>query len=97
MHALRRKKQETKILQSGTIEVYLNEMQAYKNGVPLSLSRKEMQLLVYPLLNAGQIVTKENILERIWEVDGQFIDENTVTVNISRLKNRLETEDIIYM
>ena len=44
--------------------------------------------------NAGQIVSKESILEHVWDIDGQFVDDNTVTVNISRLKNKLGTEEI---
>ena len=44
--------------------------------------------------NAGRIVSKENILEHIWDVDGQFVDDNTVTVNISRLRSKLGTGEI---
>ena len=36
----------------------------------------------------------QDILGHIWDVDGQFVDENTVTVNISRLKNKLGTDEI---
>lgn len=39
--------------------------------------------------NACQILTKEQILERVWGVEGQFVDDNTVPVNISRLKGKL--------
>ena len=39
-------------------------------------------------------LSKENILERVWGLDGQFVDDNTVAVNISRLKNKLGTECI---
>lgn len=81
-------------LVSGDIEVSLKEMKVIKDGKPLSLSKTEMQLLVYLLQNAGQILTKENILENVWGFDGQFVDEGTVTVNISRLKAKLETESI---
>ena len=66
----------------------------YKGGEEIALSKKELQLLVYLWENAGRIVSKENILEHIWDVDGQFVDDNTVTVNISRLKNKLGTEEI---
>ena len=39
--------------------------------------------------NARQILSKEQILEHVWDVDGQFVDENTVPVNISRLKGKI--------
>jgi len=82
------------LLLSGDLEVSIKEMQVRKAGLPISLSKTELQLLIYLLQNAGQIVSKENILDKVWGLEGQFVDENTVTVNISRLKNKLETEYI---
>ncbi len=86
--------QETCILISGDIEVHMKEGRVYRSGEELVLSKTEMQLLVYLLENAGQIISKESILDKIWGVDGQFVDDNTVTVNISRLKNKLKTKEI---
>lgn len=79
---------------SGDIEVKLKEMQVLKQGTLLSLSKTELQLLIYFLENAGQVLTKEAILEHVWGLDGQFVDDNTVTVNISRLKTKLGTDSI---
>lgn len=76
------------------IEINCGEMKVYKSGREVALSKKELQLLVYLWENAGKIVSKENILEHVWDVDGQFVDDNTVTVNISRLKNKLGTDEI---
>lgn len=81
-------------LLSEGIEVSVKEMQVKKSGVPVSLSKTELQLLIYFLENAGRILSRENILERVWGLDGQFVDDNTVAVNISRLKNKLGTEAI---
>ena len=50
--------------------------------------------MVYLWENAGRILSKEKILEYIWDSQGQFVDDNTVAVNISRLKNKLETDEI---
>ncbi len=82
------------VLACGEIEVNCQEMKVYKNGREIVLSKRELQLLLYLWENAGRIVSKENILTNIWDMDGQFVDENTVTVNISRLKNKLETDEI---
>lgn len=85
---------------SGEIEVVYEEMNAYRreNEVGererLSLSKKELQLLLFLMENAKQIVSKEQILEHVWGIDGQFVDENTVPVNISRLKGKLKNEYI---
>lgn len=90
----RLQKKEEGLLFSGDIEVSMKEMQVKKEGKLLSLSKTELQLLIYLLENAGHILSKENILDRVWGVEGQFVDDNTVTVNISRLKNKLGTECI---
>lgn len=82
------------ILLSEGIEVSIKELQVKKAGVPVLLSKTELQLLIYLLENAGQILSRENILEHVWGLDGQFVDDNTVAVNISRLKNKLGTECI---
>ena len=55
--------------------------------------QKELQLLCYFLEHPGQIISKEQILEAVWDIDGQFVDDNTVPVTISRLKKRLADRD----
>ena len=85
---------ESGILVSEDIEVWIKEMQVKKSDMAVNLSKTEFQLLILLLENAGQIVSKERILEKVWGIDGQFVDDNTVTVNISRLKNKLATDFI---
>lgn len=87
-------KKEEGIYLSGDIEVYGNTLQVKKAGELMNLSKTEIQLLIFLLENAGHILSKESILEQVWGLDGQFVDDNTVTVNISRLKSKLETEYI---
>lgn len=78
----------------GDLELNCQEMKVYKDKKELALSKKELQLLMYLWENAGQILSKEKILAHIWDIDGQFVDDNTVTVNISRLKSKLKTDEI---
>lgn len=73
-------KQEGQILVSKDIQVHCNTMQVYEKGEPVILSKKELQLLIYLMENAGRIVTKEQILGHVWDMEGQFVEENTVTV-----------------
>lgn len=82
------------VLCSGEFEFHKKEMLVKKEGEILPLSRTEMLLFLLFLENAGQILTKEQILDRIWGNDGQFVDDNTVNVNISRLKGKLGTDCI---
>lgn len=84
-------------IHSGIISVSYTEMKAYRRTENihsadfemLSLSKKELQLLLFFMENARQILSKEQILEHVWDIDGQFVDENTVTVTISRLKRKI--------
>ena len=69
------------------------QMKVYKGGEELNLSKKEIQLLHYFLEHPGQIISKEQILEAVWGPDGQFVDDNTVPVTISRLKKRLSSNE----
>lgn len=90
----RTEKQSGQILISGYLEVHCHTMQVYRNRDAIVLSKKEIQLLICLMEHAGTVLTKEQILERVWDKDGQFVDDNTVTVNISRLKNKLDTNAI---
>lgn len=96
VHALMRRLDGTgtETMISGDIVVSLRQMQASKAGQQAPLSRTELQLLIYLMENAGRIVTRDSILENVWGLDGSFVDDNTVTVNISRLKRKLDTESI---
>ncbi len=85
---------ESGLLKTGPFVVSMRDMSVKKDGIPVVLSRTELQLFFCLIEHAGRIVTKDCILERIWGVDGQFVDDNTVTVNISRLKNKLGTDCI---
>lgn len=44
------------------------------------------------MINHGQVLTKENILEQIWGVDGQFVVENAVSVLINRIRKKIESD-----
>ncbi|MGL5640949.1 MAG: response regulator transcription factor [Paraclostridium sp.] len=54
------------------------------------LSKTEGKLLKYLMENSCQIVTKEQLIEALWDIDGNFVDENTVAVNIRRLRQKVE-------
>ncbi len=94
MRRLNNQEEQKQVMTSGVFTIHLGEMKVYKSGQELVLSKKELQLLVYLWENAGRILSKEKILEYLWDSQGQFVDDNTVAVNISRLKNKLETEEI---
>ena len=58
----------------------------YKRGVEIPLSKLEYRLLLYLIENKNHILSKEQILEKILDSDGKYVDNNTLSVNISRLR-----------
>jgi DNA-binding response OmpR family regulator len=81
---------EDTMLQSNGVKVLLIQGQAYKNGEPLELTYAEYKLLCLFMQNPGVILTKERILEKLWDCDSSFIDNNTLTVYIRRLRMKIE-------
>lgn len=79
-------------LQSGPVEVNQNTCKVYKGGEEVSLSPLEYRLLLYLIENRNHVLSKEQILERIWDSDGKYVDSNTVSVNISRLRTKIEED-----
>nr|WP_317378641.1 response regulator transcription factor [uncultured Faecalimonas sp.] len=91
VHALlrRRKKEQDGVLRSGELVFQIREMRVFLGGAELLMSKKELQLLLYFLKNPRQVLSKEQILEMVWDMDGQFVDDNTLAVNIRRLRTKL--------
>ena len=58
----------------------------YKRGGEIPLSKLEYRLLLYLIENKNHILSKEQILGKIWDSDGKYVDNNTLSVNISRLR-----------
>ena len=67
----------------------LNDATFVKGGQKAELTKNEFRILQMLLENAGRIVSRDSIITRLWESD-EFIDDNTLTVNIARLRKKLE-------
>ena len=59
------------------------------NGEKVSLSKNEYRILLCLMENKGKTVSREKLMERLWQTD-QFVDENTLTVNVNRLRKKLD-------
>ena len=81
-----------KQLACGEIILFPDKKQVYKNEKEIILTAREYQLLEYLMYNQGNVLTKENILEYVWGLDGQFVVDNTVSVTINRLRKKIETD-----
>ncbi|MDE6738032.1 MAG: response regulator transcription factor [Lachnospiraceae bacterium] len=74
---------------SGDVVLDRKTFRAFNSGQELDLSMTEFRLLQYFLENKNQALLKEQILQRVWDTDGNFVEENTLSVNISRLRKKL--------
>ena len=71
---------------------YTNEAKVYKNGTEIILTAMEYRLLLILLNNRGRVLSRNQLLENIWDIDGDFVEDNTLTVYIKRLRDKIEEE-----
>ncbi|MGN0458041.1 MAG: response regulator transcription factor [Eubacterium sp.] len=69
-----------------------NEAKVYKNGEEIILTAMEYRLLLILLNNRGKVLSRTELLENIWDIEGDFVEDNTLTVYIKRLRNKIEEE-----
>ncbi|MFE0554477.1 response regulator transcription factor [Paenibacillus sp. FSL W8-0187] len=75
-------------------QVRLNTLEGkvYKNGAEISLTALEYRLLLIFGNHIGQVLSRNQLLEQIWDVAGDFVNDNTLTVYIKRLREKLEDD-----
>ena len=77
-------------LSSGGISVQLLKGEVYKKGEPVELTASEYKLLCLFMENPDQILSSEQILSRLWDYNESYIDNNSLTVYIRRLRTKIE-------
>lgn len=77
------------IVSVGSIKVNTNEAKIYKNGAEIILTAMEYKLLLIFINNRGKVLSRQRLLEDIWDVAGDFVNDNTLTVYIKRLRDKL--------
>lgn len=80
------------IVSAGTIKVNTNEAKIYKNGTEVILTAVEYRLLLIFINNSGKVLSRQSLLEDIWDVGGDFVNDNTLTVYIKRLRDKIEED-----
>lgn len=80
------------IIRSGDITLFTEENRAKKGDQYISLTANEYKLLTHFMQNPMHILSKNQLLEAIWDIDGAFVDNNTVAVNIRRLREKIEDD-----
>lgn len=81
---------EENILHAGDLLVNLAESKVLLNGEPLEFTNAEYRLLCLLLRNSGRVLTRSMLLDRLWDGAGNFVDDNTLSVYIHRLRDKLE-------
>ena len=78
------------LLESNEMKVLLLQGQAFKNGELLDLTAAEYKLLCLFMRNPNMVLTKAQILDKLWDCDGNYIDSSTLTVYMRRLRMKVE-------
>jgi len=85
---------KNQIIHVKDIEFDMDKMQVYKAKKAVELSNIELKILHLLFLNLNKVVTRDEIIEKIWDWTGNDVNNNTVTVYMKRIREKLE-EDII--
>ncbi len=89
---LRRTGKSQKLLKEGSITVDTVKGIVYRNGEELALSALEYRLLLIFFNNKGVVLSRGRLLSEIWDVAGEFVNDNTLTVYIKRLREKIEDD-----
>ena len=88
---------ENKIVYKDLI-IYPLKYEIYKNNEKLQLTSVEYKLLLMMIENKGIVLTRKQLLEKLWDIEGDFIEEKTLNVYIKRLREKLgENKEISYI
>ncbi|BFL47408.1 DNA-binding response regulator [Lactonifactor longoviformis] len=88
----RKKEIGDSLLVSGKVSVDLLQSKVFLSGSPLELTSAEYRLLCLLVRNSGRILTRSSILDLLWDGNGSFVDDNTLSVYVRRLREKLEND-----
>ena len=89
---LRRSGKASAVLESGGITIDTGKAVVKREGNEIFLSALEYRILLILFQNKGMVLSREKLLEAIWDVAGDFVNDNTLTVYIKRLREKIEKE-----
>ncbi|MFF2755226.1 response regulator transcription factor [Psychrobacillus sp. NPDC058041] len=86
-------KQEERIVKAGKLQLFLERMELHISSEEIPLQKKECTILELLMRNYPKLVTREQLLEELWD-DQSFVDENTLNVNMTRVRKKLADYDV---
>lgn len=78
------------VLKLGGVSIDADAGKVFVRGNPVTLTALEYRLLLIFAENQGILMTREQLLERIWDIGGDFVEDNTLTVYVKRLRQKLQ-------
>lgn len=81
----------------GYLSLDFSSLTAQRGREKLAITPNEYKLLKLLTENAGQILTRQQLLDRLWDSAGNYIDDHTLTVTMNRLRAKIEDEDHMYI
>ena len=85
------------VYEDDTIKVDFSKLLVVTKEKNVNLTPTEGRLIKIFISNKGQVLTRKTLLEKLWDYEGNFVDEHTLTVNINRLRNKIDTEENKYI
>lgn len=79
-------------IQLHDLTIHTQQAKVYKNQQEIQLTALEYRLLLTFANNEGQVLTRNQLLEGIWDIAGDFVNDNTLTVYIKRLRDKIEND-----
>lgn len=92
-NVLRRKENLNNYLVSGNIKIDTDNCKVYKDEKEVVLTKLEYKILVNLFMNKNRLITREEILNDIWDIAGNFVNDNTLTVYIKRIREKIGDKD----
>ena len=86
------KQLQSKAIVIQDVQVHPQQGMVYKQGEEVALTAMEYRLLLTFANHLGQVLTRQQLLEQIWDAAGDFVNDNTLTVYIKRLREKLEND-----
>ena len=89
------RKEKNNIIKVKNIEFDLDKMVAYKDGQEVQLTSLELKILSLLFSSINKVVSRNYIIDKIWEWTGNDVNDNTITVYLKRIREKLETDIIV--
>ena len=88
----RNQKNASNLIHLGNVTIDLNSAKVLKNGRDVMLTTLEYKILLTLAINPNMVFTREKILADIWDVNEEYVNDNTLTVYIKRIREKIEDD-----